>query len=320
MDPQLLDKLRGGYLGVCLGDALGTPHEHSHGPEYTGLLQYRMVQRIRYQSNREGPPGQVSDDATMTTALLWQILTDKDWVRDHVILEYLRWAPEASGSLGKNTRQLMIGVKTVQGFLNRRARIDLSNVQSNGSLMRAFPLVLLLIFQPQTAFQKAVQDTDITNPNPVNEDATLVYLLMLQAALNNEKPSSALLRILSQSQTPVIQQALAEALNRTMRMIDQQKGWVAHGIYMTARAWMMTENSGTTFSEIMKWVMDRGGDTDTNAAIAGGLVGTTLGESGLLRDPLTSRNIQILLSSDPRAGQIVYDLRYHPSTGLSMLQ
>ncbi len=315
-----LDKIRGGLLGVCLGDALGTPHEFSRNVPYTGILQHRVTVRSRFQPNREGPPGQVSDDATMTIALLWQILTDKDWILDHVISEYLHWANQSSAFLGKNTRELLHGIKTISGFWNRYNRIDLSNRQSNGSLMRAYPLILLMYYQPETCWVKAISDTSLTNPNPVNKDSTLVYLLMIRSVLEGKSATESIPGIIQQSQTPVVREALSQALNRTIRMIDgPDKGWVVHALYMAARAWLMTDLPGTTFSDVMEWVISRGGDCDTNAAISGGLVGTFYGESGLRSDSVTSQNIQILLTSNPQTGQIPYDMRYHPSTGLSLI-
>lgn len=316
-----LDKLRGGYVGLCLGDALGAPQESGRGPPYTGILQYPLISRSRFQGTRTAPPGQVTDDATMTTALLRSIVTDRDWIQDHVIEAYLEWAnqPEGLPFMGRNTRTLLVGVTTIPGFLARRQRIA-SVSQSNGSLMRAFPLILLLWWQPETLYQKAIADTCLTNPNPVNQDATLVYLLILKAILEGQTPNVALPRIIQRSQTSVIREALIQAQNRTMRMIEGDgKGWVANALYMGVRAWLLTEVPGTTFSDIMEWVILRGGDTDTNASVAGAFVGTFYGENQLHEDPKTRQNIGILMDSRPASGQIPYSMAYHPVNGLELL-
>jgi len=317
-----LDRIRGGYLGLCLGDALGVPFESGAVVKtYSGILQHPVIVRSRWQGTRTGPPGQVSDDSTMTTALLHCIITDRDWIQDHVIKAYLDWANQPGGYafMGKNTRQVLVGVRTVQGFLNRLARLSPVS-QSNGSLMRAFPLILLYYWQPQSIFQKAIADTSLTNPNPVNQDATLIYLLILRAILSNRTAESALPEIIQQSQTPVIRESLIQAQNRTIRMVDgEQKGWVANALYMAVRAWMMTDNPNTRFPEIIEWVISRGGDTDTNASIAGAIVGTYYGERRLRQDQVTEQNIGVLLGSNPYSGQIPYDIKYHPSVGLNLL-
>lgn len=318
LTPTNLDKIRGGYLGVCLGDSLGLPHEHEMGKvEYTGQLQ-TITHRSRWQGTKQAPPGQVSDDATMTTALLWQIVSDKDWVQDHVIQEYINWANCGLPFMGKNTRNLFHGIKTVGGYYGRQNRLDF-NSQSNGSLMRAFPLILLFFFQPQTVYQKSILDTSLTNPNPVNQDATLIYLLILRSILEGKTAVQSLPEIINSAQTPTIKDCITDGMNKKMRMIDgAYKGWVAHALYIAVRAWLFTDTK-MPFSEIIEWVIKRGGDTDTNASIAGGVVGLVYGEQFLRNEPTTDQNIQVLISSNPAMGQIPYPIRYHPSTGLQLL-
>lgn len=306
-----MDKIRGGYLGLCLGDALGsmdTYHEE---------LKYPIVVRSHYMPIRIGAIGQVSDDSTMATALLFRLLSDRDWISENVIKEYMEWANNYSPFLGKNTRRLFYGIKTVQGYQNRKYKIDFSLVQSNGSLMRAFPLILLFYLQPDLVFQRAIEDTNLTNQNPVNQDATVIYLLMLYSALIGEIGSQALPNILEKCQTEPIRNAIQEAINKKMRMVNEQKGWVAHAIYLAARAWLKVEER-KTYSEIIKWINLREGDRDTNSAIAGALIGVVFGENQLKLDQ--EQNINILLNSNSQTGQLPYDLKYHPRTGLDMLR
>jgi ADP-ribosyl-[dinitrogen reductase] hydrolase len=317
MNSDVVNKIRGGYLGLCLGDALGLPHERSN-TEYTGQLQ-TVSHRSQWQGVKQGPPGQVSDDATMTTALLWQIISDKDWIPNHVIQEYLTWANCGLPFMGRNTRNLFHGIKTVSGYYGRKDRLD-SNNQSNGSLMRAFPLILLFFYQPQTVFQKAIADTSLSNPNFINQDATLIYLLILKSILDGKTAISALPEIIPQAQTPIIREALSDGFSKRMRMLDgPTKGWVAHALYVAVRAWLFTDTK-MPYSEIIEWVIKRGGDTDTNASIAGGVVGLVYGEQTMRNEAVTGQNIQVLLSSNPAMGQIPYPMRYHPSTGLQLLQ
>lgn len=64
---------------------------------------------------------------------------------------------------------------------------------------------------------------------------------------------------------------------------------------------MIAITSFTSYHEAMKWIITSqpGSDTDTNACIAGALLGAILGFENLNSDTTTSENIKILLSVDP---------------------
>ena len=54
----------------------------------------------------------------------------------------------------------------------------------------------------------------------------------------------------------------------------------------------------------------RVGDTDTNAAIAGALLGAFYGLGEIRSDPVINTNVEILLECDSRKGDIVRPKKY----------
>lgn len=183
--------------------------------------------------------------------------------------------------------------------------------------MRAFPLIILFYYLPEKeAYIKALRDTNLTNPNPVNRDATLVYLSMLRLILQERSPTEALPEIFKIIQTDPIKEAFNQAIKGEIRDVKISKGWVVHGIYLSIQAWIQA-SLGRTFSEVINWVILQGGDTDTNATIAGSVIGMYYGEKKKI---LEEENIKILLSTDPSKGDLPVDPKYHPATALSILQ
>ena len=131
------DKIKGMLIGLSLGDALGAPHEFKYQKdEYTGELIYQLRLFNRFHGETLFYVGSVTDDTEMTLTLANQIIKDKDYNRNNVILAYEEWAKN-SKMLGKNTRALFKGVKTVKGYEGRYNKIFSVPMeewtQSNGS-------------------------------------------------------------------------------------------------------------------------------------------------------------------------------------------
>ena len=330
-----LDQIRGGFLGLALGDALGAPHEFSYRrpvSEYTGKLEYTIDSRAPYQPIRYSVVGQVTDDTTMSAALLRSIVKNKGWKRDEVIQAYLAWAnpskPYVMPFMGKNTRKLLKGVKTIKGYETRHAKHASLEIESNGSLMRAFPLVLLFIYEdpknPERICKLALEDTDLTNPNDVNRNAVAVYLLILANVLLGRSPVFVLDEIErlfgDEPASDPIYQAVRQAGSGDTRDVTVNSGWVAHAIYLLVRGWIAIQNSRNSYSSVINWVIEQGGDTDTNACIVGSLLGFYLGEDYMTsEDAITSENIKILLEMDTSEGDLPFDPKLLPKGVMKLL-
>ena len=318
-----LDKLRGGFIGLALGDALGGPYELRNSfplNQYNGTIYQPVKWKARYGPILSANLGSVTDDTSMTIALLWSILKNVGWVEDEVIIAYENWSNSGIKFLGKNIRALFHGVKTVNGYRSRRAKLDLSKMESNGSLMRAFPLILLFQYLPEDqAYLTALKDTNLTNPTEVNRDATLIYLTILRFVLQEISPQEGVPQLLTLVQTDTIRKAITEAAQGLNRDITINKGWVAHAIYCSVQGWIQIA-TGKTFAEVINWVILKGGDCDTTACIAGSVIGLFLGFEKMLQEPITASNIDIILNAKTTQGDLCIDALYHPANALAALK
>jgi hypothetical protein len=106
---------------------------------------------------------------------------------------------------------------------------------------------------------------------------------------------------------PVIA-SITEGRDRVKRDITgKDKGWTLHALYCAFFALSMT---GYTYQDRIDTVIRFGGDTDTNAAISGALVGTWLGEIALRAEERTAQNIAAVLACDPATGDIPRPPKY----------
>ena len=303
-----LDKVRGMFMGAFLGDALGVPHEFRCNAKtpYTGILQHRGFMTSQYQGKKELEVGQVSDDSELSLTLLRTIINDRGYNKENIIMSYLRWANSGGWMIGKNTRALLRGVTTMKGYQGRMSKMlsTAASSQSNGALMRCSPLALLW------DNRAVIEDVNITNPNNVCLDCNLVYVNSLRLALQGIDGPSILIKAKEFAQTDEIKAVLTQVEKREARNIAESKGWCLHGLWCS----MMAITSFKNYSEAMNWVITSqpGSDTDTNACIAGALIGALLGFDKLQEEPSTNRNITILLEANTDLGPTPRPAEYSP--------
>jgi hypothetical protein len=203
--------------GRCPGDALGTPHEFSRRctPKitYTGVINTEHTIAVRWQwATTEIAPGAVSDDTQMTLALLESLIEHKmEYDPDRASLAYMGFANANTSGIGRNTRRLFKGVKTIRGYRARATKLrdELVKCQSNGTLMRASPLALLEDF---------TLDHVLSNPNDVNGDANRAYLTVLRALLRGASKKDARDSLMNLEElNEDVSQAIRDSLSPTHR-------------------------------------------------------------------------------------------------------
>lgn len=313
---DLRDRLAGSMIGVAVGDALGVPFEFKsqRNNVYNGTLYIAPVFSFR-NGKRTDVVGQYSDDCELQLCILRSAIRNKCYNRDQMILSYEAWA-EHSKAMGKNTRALFKGVKTVKGYQKRYNDIfgkpQTEWTQSNGSLMRAS---ILAFFQDVSCIE---EDCRITNPHPINIQCNVVYCLLIRLSLLNISKKIIIEGILEDESIAkeildVIKEALQDcpdestALRSKVFTKDKPwrdltavgKGWVLHGFYCAVWGWYHYD----AFQDAIDAIIRRGGDTDTNAAIAGGLIGATLGYKKLMEEERTKKNIHIVRTADFSKGE-----------------
>lgn len=307
-----VDRLFGAFMGHMLGDALGAPHEFHSSLPFTGKLEYKLRAKWRMHPDRIMPEGSITDDSEMTLALLRSIVENKDYIQEDALKAYLDWANSRCPFLGRNTRKLFVGVTTVAGARKRMENAeDQEKIESNGSLMRCLPLVL---FNEQAIFE----DTDLTNPNDLNREASLTYLTAIYRLIQNEPVHKILTEIGSQLRHPALLKAYSQILkNKERDITGKTKGWVVHAWYCAFR----TLVSDTSFEEQMQWIISQpDSDTDTNAAIAGAMLGARYGQTHLLDFEQTLNNWLIIEKAPSKKTEVQRPSCYSVTVLFPLLQ
>lgn len=312
-EPSRRDRMRGMLLGHALGDALGAPHEFRNQvplERYSGRVEHPLFVTRRWQGGRKtGNLGQVTDDTEMAIALARTLVGGAPGYRaGNAVDAYLAWANSKCPFMGHNTRRLFVGVRTAKGFEGRRREArsgpPAAWSQGNGCLMRAAPLAALAGWMPA-----ALSDCALTNPHPVCVCAVTAYVAAAHELLAGAGPAAATAAalLIAESWSDPAVSAIVSVVLRAARALeprlvaDELKGWVLHGLYCAFYALNLPLVSYQGRIDI---IVRLGGDTDTNAAIAGALLGACLGETQMRAEERTGPNLNLMLAVVPTAGDL----------------
>lgn len=308
-----LDRIRGMLFGGAVGDALGGPHEFRNQvplSRYTGRVEHPIVLCRRFQGGRlVGNLGQITDDTEMVIALARSIIAAGAYSPEGAAMHYLAWANSKCYFVGNNTRHLFVGVKTYAGYRSRwqslRAQPAAQWSQSNGCLMRCIPLAAL----PDDTWAAAVEeDCALTNFHPVCIDAVRAYVGAARELLVGKTPAEATARAIELAQTPDVAAVIVGASAQRPRIVDDgRKGWVLHALHC---AFLALNSGRPEFQDRIDQVIRLGGDTDTNGAIAGALLGALYGARALAAEDRTGPNVEAVLAVDSLAGELPRPARY----------
>ena len=333
------DKRFGAIIGHALGDALGAPVEFYPYAHYTGVLDSPIVRYSRAYGKQVSSVGQITDDAEMALVLMDTI--NSGYTKEKAVVNYMLWANNnydgCKGNMpfmGKNTRNLFIAPKPTYKLYNNRFNkhypdeITKENSQSNGALMRAYPLAFIDELELELELDIIRTDVGITNPSELVQAAVFAYITAIKMAISGNTKEEIKDVVRNMHMDKPLSVAFEQACKGEFRDVTHCRGHVVHAFYCAFWGLFQFDNYKSAIDAIIslspeegvpakfcqsgKWKKKevRVGDTDTNAAIAGALLGAFYGLDEIRSDPVTNDNIQVLLKCDSRKGDIVRPKKY----------
>lgn len=275
-----LARARGALWGQAVGDALGTTVEFCSAAEIAGRGPDDWPRELIGQGPFRLIPGQITDDTELALSLARALVKQQRYDADEAAAAYARWRTSEPFDCGMATDQAFgRGLESGPGLAERmRARAN-QKTQANGSLMRSSPLGLFGAALPRAELARiAAADSTLSHPDAVCQAACAVYVTTIADAITTGLPGAALYERAMRfaADTPV--RATLEAAARGLPDSDgENQGWVRIALQ---HAFFHLQHA-TDFEAALVQTVRMGGDTDTNAAIAGALLGATLGEAAI---------------------------------------
>ncbi len=282
---DVADRIAGALLGVHAGDALGATVEFSPWSDIRNRYP-DGVREIVGGGPFHWPPGHATDDTDLTRAVLLAYLDPGDDVvrtaADHM-LDWLagRWPGRAQGKPPRD-----VGKATLTGLRKYEATGDPdtsgcgTGQAGNGSLMRCIPTALA-VGDRERRIRESIRISAVTHADARCTIACACYNEIVSGLLASI-PAEESVEIGRSTATELGSQAVADAIGYGMNLKpemlvrtgqtfleDEAAGYVLDSLSLAVAALL----DPRPLPEVLIDIVRIGNDTDSNGAIAGGLLG-----------------------------------------------
>ena len=295
------ERLFGGILGLAVGDALGVPVEF----QSRELLRRNPVTGMQGYGTYKQPPGTWSDDTSLMLCLVdslahTQIVTDGKPLRwqpnyPDIMQRFLLWFDKAEYTAHDEVFDVGIATRhALQCYRKGADPIECGGTSEqdngNGSLMRILPLAFYLRSFCEWDLSKAKKSFDIihnvSSLTHAHQRSRIACGLYLSIAKNLEsyEDTKLAIKVGLESAKPWYAENYAKELKHYARIFDsdfadlpeekiRSSGYVVDTLEAALWCLLNTDN----YKDCVLKAVNLGEDTDTVAAVAGGLAGIYYG-------------------------------------------
>jgi ADP-ribosylglycohydrolase len=280
-------------LGAFVGDAAGATLEFGRRPVTAEMADAAM--RMPGGGVMGVGPGQITDDGELTLAAWSAIHPWDSYVgipRTNLVRAYAEWYKsrpfdcghtcgyafsEAFDVVRATKEGESLNYEKLQEFQNHVKEYNAQS-EANGALMRATALATWIASQPNTPITHciglAIVDAELSHPNEVCVEVNQIYVLAVCLLLRGESPRDALRYVSDFVEEHVKNEKVREwfftdSLDISEMECERSMGHVRWAFTLSM---YFLRNPEVSYEEAICTTLMKGGDTDTNACIVGGLV------------------------------------------------
>lgn len=280
LNEQQTDRAAGVLLGTAAGDALGAGYEFTY-PNVAATIDMIGGGPFKWA------PGEWTDDTSMAVAIAEAAATGIDLASteglDAIAEQFIRWYDSKPEDIGNQTRAVLSARSPNAASMAARAKAVSGLKGGNGSLMRTAPVALAYLDDPQGATHAALKIGALTHDDPQAGQACQMWTYAIRHAVieGNFDGVRDYLSVADQDVADYWRPLLDQAENGNPRDFSKN-GWVVHALQTAWWAITSTDSSSAQhLPDALEAAVRAGGDTDTTAAIAGGLLGARWGASAI---------------------------------------
>jgi ADP-ribosylglycohydrolase len=267
----------GAVVGSAVGDALGAPFEFGLAGEFTGRFPTHGSTR-EMCGGRGWDPGEATDDTQMAIHVGQSLLAAGGLDLPDVFARFQRWAAADPKDIGNQTEDVLTSGQP----WNRAAAAHFAVnrfAAGNGSLMRASTSAVYFASHGQAETMGAArQISALTHGDPAAGEGTAIFHELVRIALDGDDPLDRIEEVLTLVE-PAQRARYATVLALDWDPEDATEFNGAVWPCLGSAVWAVRRSAG--FADALRAAIDLGGDTDTVAAVTGGLAGAVYGIDGI---------------------------------------
>ena len=269
---QVKDRLLGSFLGLAIGDAVGTTVEFRARDTFEPVTD--MVGKGPFNL----PAGYFTDDTSMALCLAESLIEYPLLDRNDLLSRFSKWYREGVNSptgrcfdIGTTTRSAIVDWEKTGNVLNNTGPWD----AGNGSIMRLAPAVIKYHNDRDRAIATAIMQGETTHGSvEACDSCDLLARVLLTAYVTDDK--NAVLNVDAQD-------GWADSVKNILKTLDvsrdevKSSGYVIHTLHAALWCFKNTDN----FRDAILLATNLGEDADTVAAVTGQIAGAFYGISGI---------------------------------------
>jgi len=274
-----VSRARGALLGLVVGNQLGVPTERLGTAQ---AIREAFPQGVRdLHPAPEGSP--FDDDAAMTLLLAESLAERGDLDAVDVAARWVKWMKVDGRGIGLTTqRALRLIERGVEPFEAGRQARSAGASASNGAVMRCIPVALRYHDNVDKLIRVSTQQAAITHADErCTWGAAAVNLAARELLHGNPHFVEEVLHRLQGAAPRVLIEAVRrvpwEQESALPVAVPNEFGYAVHCVEIAF--WCAVHQP--SLEEALVFLVEAGGDTDTNAAVAGALLGARDGETGI---------------------------------------
>ncbi|WIH82042.1 ADP-ribosylglycohydrolase family protein [Brachyspira pilosicoli] len=301
---SLENKLKSAILGLAVGDALGVPYEFIS----RDIIKKNPCKDMIGYGTHNKKAGTWSDDTSLTLCLL-DNLNNKNINYNDIMNSFVLWYD--NGKYTADGHIFDIGITTSDAINNYKSgknpiKCGLSDEYSNGngSLMRILPIAFYIkkyfnsqLFENSEVINIIYNVSSLTHSHKRSLIACIIYTAIALNLINDMNIEESINKALKDSFDYYKNE---KELNNYKRIFDsdfkkindvkiESSGYVVHTL--EASIWILLNTSN--YEDAVLKSVNFGDDTDTTAAVTGGLAGLYYGI-----DNIPSKWIDILVNKE----------------------
>lgn len=279
--------IKGGLYGLILGDAVGRLFEFKSQDKLPSFHEIDIVPPQNYNPTYpDVPVGTWTDDTAQALALLDSLIQANDLNLYDFSIKLIEWLHD-----GKYTPDGIVfdcGIQTRYALKRIHSGIEVEQAaqcdeyaNGNGSLMRTLPIALWYYGDESELVRLAIKQSIPTHGHIRSGVVCAFYCLIARRLIDGMSDSPECLHDdFAEYLNKEEQAELDNIFNAPQRENPQGSGYVVDTFWGAIKS-MASHNN---FADVVRAAISFGNDTDTTAAIAGGLAGLKYGYDHLPKE------------------------------------